>query len=604
VLRALVAAGLLWLAFAGIASADRAWLPPQPLVPAGAIGGVQEVAVARDGTIILAWVQQDRGWDDVDYGSRTMVAVIGPGETGVEPVELERQNGSSVTLAANSRGDAVVVWHDHYARRLEASRLVAGTGAFGPPEPLQGPDQVTGQTAEVAINERGDIAVADRDWRAHEMGGTYFGWIAPAGAPFGPARLLGERLEPGMTWEGDVAIDPDGRATVLFADNPYYNPEFGPQGPARIGAITWSALPAEEHLEWIHTIPQGDSLGCGQIEADATGRVAAQWLHGPDMCYGRDTRVDGPMQIAWRGAGEDEFGAPLDGAHHMTQTLDGLSMSGGGEALALYRPPAPQSLLDARVALAAPFEPLTQRQALSGDPIDAMLSGDGHGLLLLGRRTTTDTYVADLGVSRREPGGAFGAVERLRNDCRPGSIWADGAVGDGGRAVVVTRDEATEGLDLHLDAELPPNTAVACDGSQTVVEPPDEPAGLPAGPPAPPLPRPGAVVAAGDGVAFGNPRITSAGRLRTVTVAVRCVAACDVDGVGRLVKRARVLARARGAARAKAQKTARLRMRFRLSRRAARAVRAKRRGTRYTLDLAVRRPGAPPSTYRVVARGR
>ncbi len=170
--RALFAAGLLWLAFAGVARAERAWLAPEQLTAPGWHGGSHHVEVAADGTVVAAWVTQPRDPYAQAWRSPVMVLVRPPGRA-AQPVEIGANSTGSVNLAANRRGDAVAVWHDLESSRLMIARRAAGAPAFGAPEALPGPPQITSNESQVAIDELGNVAVADRDGAAYERGGTF-----------------------------------------------------------------------------------------------------------------------------------------------------------------------------------------------------------------------------------------------------------------------------------------------------------------------------------------------------------------------------------------------------------------------------------------------
>ena len=606
VLRALVAAGVLWLAFAGTARGDRAWVRPQPLTAPGVATGQNEVFVAPDGTVVAAWHEFLLDYTvDPDFGNRIMVLVQRPGDPVAQPVELEHQATGTVGLAMSSRGDAAVLWHDLYGDRLEVARLQAGEAAFGPPEELPLPQMTGSSGMPIAMNDRGDIAIAHRDWNHADEGYSFLGWIARAGEPFGPARRLGPLLgNDGFSGPGDVAIAPDGAATVLFDDNPPHNPDIGTPGPARVGAITWRAGDDDVHEQWVRTVPSGRSLGCARLEMDGAGRAAAQWLEGPTGCHGWVGDEGGPIEMAWRPADAEDFGPPSQSEDRwVAQTNRGLVMDAAGEALVAYHPYAVLGKLDAvrredgRLALTSPLAPLASPQSAPGEPVDAVLSPGGRGLAVLATRPTTDTYSARLTLTRREPGAGFGAIEDLRADCLPASIWTKGAINDAGEAAVLVRDGFFSGLELYRDAAAPEPVPRTCDRPEAELPPIDP--DVPLDPELPGLPLPPVPVGAmpGGEVVVGPARVTRRGRTRIVSVDVACSGGCGVRGRGRFLAGRRLLARARSNAQARSASTVRLRMRFRVRRRSVR------RG-RVLLDLAVARRDAPPVARRLVARAR
>jgi PKD domain-containing protein len=178
----------------------------------GILGPIADVALDDQGTAVLVWPGIS--------GPNTVVqaAVRPPGGAFGPPIDLSdnSQSADSDPRVAMSRsGHAVAVWSrsDGDNDVIQASSRPPG-GTFGLPANLSGlaPAGADATSARVAVNEQGAAAVA---W-VRLVGGNDITQVRvrPAGGSFAAEQSLTAAGQDAQS--PDVAIDPQGRATVVW----------------------------------------------------------------------------------------------------------------------------------------------------------------------------------------------------------------------------------------------------------------------------------------------------------------------------------------------------------------------------------------------------
>jgi hypothetical protein len=162
-------------------------------VPGGIVGGLTVVLEADGGALFL-------GSGSSGGGSPKAYSIYRrPDGTFEQPVALDPVAGPGI--AANRRGDVLIAWPEK--GRVLARERPAG-GSFGAPETVATGDDILGGDVQAALNDSGDAAIAfDPSWLVMRTHGGSFGPRQPR-PPVPAAFPTTERLA--MNERGDVAI--------------------------------------------------------------------------------------------------------------------------------------------------------------------------------------------------------------------------------------------------------------------------------------------------------------------------------------------------------------------------------------------------------------
>ena len=183
------------LAFAGTASASPSWLPVQTLTATDS--KAPGMAVAPDGTTVLAWSRVDRATTVVEAVRRR------PGEAFGTPVKLNAAEGSNPHVGIDAAGNATIAWEEDGVG-VRAARLPAANGFEAAATVV-----ANGSGAELAVGAGGTAVVVA------QVAGVLRAAIRPgASGAFGAATTISA----GTVVDPDVAVAPDGQAVAAWLE--------------------------------------------------------------------------------------------------------------------------------------------------------------------------------------------------------------------------------------------------------------------------------------------------------------------------------------------------------------------------------------------------
>lgn len=178
-----------------VARRGRRFGSPRPISPRGVPASQPAIAVARDGSAVLAWRRSDPATPAEDLAGPIQAAVRDPQgrvsepqtvspAVAAQPNEPPRAAGQRPQLRLNRQGEAILVWQqfhfspEHPDRQEIAAAVRPAGGTFGPAAAIS-PPAVEADYASLAVDRRGTAVVA---WR----GGTgVLASVRPPGGSFG-----------------------------------------------------------------------------------------------------------------------------------------------------------------------------------------------------------------------------------------------------------------------------------------------------------------------------------------------------------------------------------------------------------------------------------
>jgi hypothetical protein len=155
----------------------------------GVSADAPDLAAAADGTVIGAWVTGTGSDRHVE------AAIRAPGATGFgqhAPLSPAGTGFAEPTVAANARGDAIVLWPDFDTSAIVAARRPAGSTFGAPLEPVNDSGEPSGtqfifNNAALAIDDQGNGTAF---WRFdHFRSGSHFYRVQAAGFDAAPPTL-------------------------------------------------------------------------------------------------------------------------------------------------------------------------------------------------------------------------------------------------------------------------------------------------------------------------------------------------------------------------------------------------------------------------------
>ena len=177
------------------------------------------VAIDREGNVIAVWSDQEpEGYRQHMWASR-----YSPG-AGWGPSELiessETSDASWPSVAMDPDGNAIAVWEETFGTHhdIYANRYTRGSG-WGIAAPIENEHISSDFDPEVAMDDAGNAVVVWRRAQSYVYGNDRDIWAnhySPA-LGWGTAERI-DTSEERQSWYAGVAIDPDGRARVLAAD--------------------------------------------------------------------------------------------------------------------------------------------------------------------------------------------------------------------------------------------------------------------------------------------------------------------------------------------------------------------------------------------------
>jgi hypothetical protein len=287
-----------------VVSAPRAWAapawnPPAALTAASASSGDPVVAVDAKGDAVAVWVWSAPTGDSVQVSDHPAGGGWG------EPMTLaEAPRVRDPQVAVDANGDTFVAWSqgpDGSHSQVRAADRPSGGIWQTTPEAFGDASLVSG-SERLAVDANGDEALAWITTDVSAATSVPYATYRPAGGSWlSPLRLSGSAAQPQTNFPPAVAIDPHGRATVVwqFKDQPSAHSVIQASRHVPGGFFDWS-LVASTLSNTAH-----DSYDPA-VAADSFGNVTAIWsdssatgaqILGADFSAGQGTWSPTPYAV-------------------------------------------------------------------------------------------------------------------------------------------------------------------------------------------------------------------------------------------------------------------------------------------------------------------
>lgn len=320
-----------WLAYTGSApfvvaavrrARARAWSRPVRLSARGRTAVEPRIAVAPDGTAVVAWtsllVEEEilrRGTRSRIGGARVQASVRRPGSPGwsrAADLAPAGSNAGAPEVAIDATGRVVVVWErqGEGGWRVEASTRGAGAESFGTAHMLSAPSAGR-QEPRLAVNRAGSAVVA---WaRSGEIEATV---RRTREEDWPSARPVAASIDPAES--PTVGIDAAGAATVVWREG----------HGRRIRASTGYGIGAWSASRTIS--PPGGVLGPPALAVGRGGAAVTAWVRsrpGGDTSRGAvHGAARAPHDFAWRSVGRLSAPGVLLTGPRAAISADGLAV--------------------------------------------------------------------------------------------------------------------------------------------------------------------------------------------------------------------------------------------------------------------------------------
>jgi hypothetical protein len=265
-----LAGGLLFALVAQPRGATRTWLAPVDLSAPGEHAMGSRVALDAQGNAVAAWTRQSGD-------NRVVQAAVRPAGSSWQPavdVTGPGRIAPDVELAADPRGDAVLVWAaaSRVSSFVYSSARRAG-GTWQPPVRVSAGSR-RGTMPQVAVDARGNaFAVWDR-WENHVA--FVQAAIRPPGGPWRrPVDVA--RISPNSSQDEllpQVAVNPAGTAVVSWTRTG------APTAPGaqRLASVQAAVRPKGRGWQSPVTLTAGGGRACcSRVAVDARGNAMAVW---------------------------------------------------------------------------------------------------------------------------------------------------------------------------------------------------------------------------------------------------------------------------------------------------------------------------------------